>query len=46
MATEEEHFISVGKLFHKNTILLKYEFLKREVLQRFGRKSPELERME
>ena len=32
-------------MFHKNTILLKYEFLKREVSHRFGRRSPELERV-
>ena len=27
----------MGKLFYKNTILLKYAFLKREVLQRLGK---------
>ena len=40
MATDEDDLISDGKLFHKNTILLKYEFRKREVLHRFGRRSP------
>jgi hypothetical protein len=47
IATEEDAFIPEGKLFHKNTILLKYESLKREVLHKFGRrKSPELEQVE
>jgi hypothetical protein len=46
MATDEDDLISDGKLFHKNIILLKYEFRKREVLHRFGRRSPELERVE
>ena len=47
MATEENAFIPEGRLFHKKTILLKYESLKREVLHKFGRrKSPELERVE
>jgi hypothetical protein len=45
MAIDEDDLISDGKLFHKNTILLKYEFRKREVLHRFGRRSPELERV-
>jgi hypothetical protein len=46
MYTEEEYLISLGKLFHRYTILLKYEFLKRVVLHRFGRrKSPVLERV-
>jgi hypothetical protein len=36
MATDEDDLISDGKLFHKNTILLKYEFRKREVLHRTG----------
>ena len=31
MYTEEEDLISLGKLFHRYTILLKYEFLKRVV---------------
>ena len=47
IVTEEDAFIPEGKLFHKNTILLKYESLKREVLHKFGRrKLPELERVE
>lgn len=32
MATDKDDIISDGKLFHKNTIMLKYEFRKREVL--------------
>ena len=44
--TDEDDLISEGRLFHRNTILLKYEFLKREVLHWFGRRSPELERVE
>ena len=40
MGTDEDDLISDGKLFHKNTILLKYGFRKREVLHRFGRRSP------
>jgi hypothetical protein len=46
MATDEDDIISDGKLFHKNTIMLKYEFRKSEVLYRFARRSPELERVE
>jgi hypothetical protein len=47
IATEEDGFIPEGRLFHKKTILLKYESLKREVLHKFGRrKSPELEQVE
>ena len=34
--TDEDDLISEGRLFHRNTILLKYEFRKREVLHRFG----------
>jgi hypothetical protein len=33
MAADEDDLISDGKLFHKNTILLKYEFRKREGFQ-------------
>lgn len=33
MATDKDDIISDGKLFHKNAIMLKYEFRKREVLQ-------------
>ena len=29
--TEEDDLISEGRLFHKNTILLKYAFLKRKI---------------
>jgi hypothetical protein len=39
IATEEDAFIPEGKLFHKNTILLKYESPKREVLHKFGRRN-------
>ena len=46
MGTEEDDLNFDGRLFHKNTILLKCEFLKRGVLLRFGRRSPELERVE
>ena len=46
MPTEKDDFISACKLFRTNTILLKYEFRKREILHRFGRLSPELERVE
>ena len=45
METEEDDLNFDGRLFHKNIILLKCEFLKRKVLHRFG-KSPELERVE
>ena len=44
--TEKDDLTSEDRLFHKNTILLKYEFVKREVLHRFGRRSPEIKRVE
>ena len=44
--SEENDLISEGRLLHKNTILLKYEFLKNDVLHRFGRRSRELKRVE
>ena len=44
--TEKDDLTPEDRLFRKNTILLKYEFVKREVLHRFGRRSPEIERVE